>query len=247
MSWVFISDLHLDNDQQNLLQAFEHLLTKELHPSHRLEGLYILGDLCEVWVGDDDDSELITRLRIALVAVSRKIPVFFLPGNRDFLLGEKFAKSAGIQILDDPSTIELAGTRILLAHGDVYCTADHEYQELRKVLRSQQFKTQVLGQTLAARRALAASLRSESMKKNSNKASNIMDVSPQDISRAFVEHGVSHFIHGHTHRPGIHTERIGNEQKYRYVLGDWGTCGWLLRFDGQQFQMECFSTAGLSV
>ena len=243
MNWVFISDLHLDSTRQDLLQAFENLLIREALAPDKLEGLYILGDLCEVWVGDDDDSELTARLKIALKTISQKVPVFFLPGNRDFLLGQKFANSAGVQILDDPCTIELAGTQILLAHGDAYCTDDHEYQKLRKVLRSEQFKTQVLSQSLPERRELAASLRLESTRKNANKANNIMDVNPQDISRAFVQHGVDHFIHGHTHRPGIHTTRIDDEQKFRYVLGDWNTCGWLLRFDGQSFRMECFSIA----
>jgi len=245
VSWVFISDLHLDEGRQYLLRAFESLLEREVQATDPLQGVYILGDLCEVWVGDDDDSELVTRIRAALISISSVIPVFFLPGNRDFLLGENFANSSGIQILEDPCTIKLAGTRILLAHGDAYCTEDHEYQKLREMLRSEQFKSQVLAMTLAERRTLATSMREESARKNANKASNIMDVSPADISRAFIKHEVSHFIHGHTHRPGTHIETINGEKKVRYVLGDWGACGWLLRFDGKVFQMECFSTSKL--
>ncbi len=240
MSWIFFSDLHLDSDNQILLQAFENLLKREMYTADKLNGIYILGDLCEVWVGDDDDSELISRIRTALRTISVQVPVYFLPGNRDFLLGEQFARSAGMQILQDPCVIELAETKILLAHGDAFCTEDYEYQNLRKVLRGGPFREQVLARSLAERRQMAASLRAESRTRNSNKPDNIMDVSLPDINKAFTEHGVKHFVHGHTHRPGIHIDNIGDQTRFRYVLGDWGWCGWLLRFTGETFQMECF-------
>ena len=239
MSWIFISDLHLDNPNSGLFEAFEHFLQREQNAD--LKGLYILGDLCDAWIGDDDDSELAERLSKLLLEFSEQIPVYFVHGNRDFLLGSAFAQSCGLTLLPDPSVVELAGTRIVLAHGDAYCTGDTKYIQMRLLSRSESFKADLLRRSLHDRRAMAASLRADSIKKNANKADNIMDVTPSEITRVLKEHDAWHLIHGHTHRPAIHREIIDRKNAFRYVLGDWLRCGWLLRFDGQRFQMECFA------
>ena len=242
MNWVFISDLHLDSEKIGSLDFFENFLERELNNEQKLLGLYILGDLCEVWVGDDDDSTLITRLRVALKKVSEQAPVYFLPGNRDFLLGSEFAQSCGLQILEDPVCIEIADTKILLSHGDAFCTNDLEYQKMRQVFRSPEFQMDILSKSLEERRGIAEALRKASIHSNANKADNIMDVTTAEVRTSLITHQVSHLIHGHTHRPGIHLEIIEEQLAYRYVLGDWARCGWLLRFDGENFRMECFAT-----
>jgi len=231
---LFISDLHLENPDSIQFQTFEALLACE---SRRCDEIYLLGDLLEVWIGDDDDGELAQAFTRLLARSSGSCDVFLMHGNRDFLLGERFARAAGVTLLSDPHQLP-DGT--LLSHGDMFCTDDSEYQQLRAVLRSADWQRDVLSRSLDERRALAQNMREVSRAANANKAANIMDVNPAAVRRFMAEHNSEHLIHGHTHRPGMHRESWGS----RAVLGAWEHCGWLLRTQRQDVRLECFPLAG---
>jgi len=229
---VFLSDLHLEDPDSPTFRTFAMLLERE---SSQAESLFILGDLTEVWVGDDDDGPLARALRSVLAEASNRCSIYIMHGNRDFLLGESFAVETGVTLINDPLLLS-DGT--LVAHGDAFCIDDAAYQALREQFRSPSWQREILDQTLEARRGLAMALRTESRKANANKAANIMDVAEQEVARVVAQQGARRLIHGHTHRPGLHTCSWG----IRYVLGAWETCGWLARQpqEGMEPQLECF-------
>ena len=231
---VYLSDLHLGDPDEPQFRPLRAVLALE---SRRADAIYILGDLCEVWVGDDDDSAFAEALRVALSDASRNTQVLIMHGNRDFLLGNAFAAQCGCELIGDPYAVD---GEILLAHGDAFCIDDAEYQRARAVLRSPTWQADVLNRSLAERRAMARSMREQSIATNANKAENIMDVSTDEVSRMAIEHGAKRIVHGHTHRPGVHVAPWGT----RYVLGAWDHCGWLLRETGAKWQLECFSLTG---
>ena len=235
MSALFISDLHIDETRPAVLAGLQRLVDGE---AATVDALYILGDLVEVWVGDDDDGPVAVSIREALAAASRRCAVYVMHGNRDFLLGAQFAEHTGATLIEDPSLVEVDGNRVLLAHGDAYCTGDAEYQRLRALFRSSTWQTEVLSSTIEERRALAASLRAKSIAANENKAANIMDVTQSSIRQAVDDAAVSLMVHGHTHRPGIHD--LGGGRR-RIVLGDWDRCGWKLRLDKGDAELTCFA------
>ena len=235
MSALFISDLHVDESRPAVLAGLRRLIDTE---APTVDALYILGDLVEVWIGDDDDGPVATSIRDALAAASRRCAVYVMHGNRDFLIGAQFASDAGVTLIDDPSVVEIDGDRVLLAHGDAYCTGDVEYQRLRTLFRSSAWQTEVLSSTIEERRALAASLRAKSIAANENKAGNIMDVTPSSVLQAMDDASVSLMVHGHTHRPAIHD--LGGGRR-RIVLGDWDRCGWKLLLHGGDAELSCFS------
>lgn len=234
MSALFISDLHIDETRPAVLAGLRRLVDTEA-PS--VDALYVLGDLVEVWVGDDDDGHLATSIRDALTVASQRCAVHVMHGNRDFLIGTQLAEQTGARLIDDPSVVEVDNQPVLLAHGDAYCTRDVEYQRLRALFRSTTWQNEVLSSTLEERRALAASLRAKSIAANENKAANIMDVTPSTIRQAMDDAAVSLMVHGHTHRPGIHD--LGGGRR-RIVLGDWDRCGWKLRLDRGDANLSCF-------
>ena len=234
MSALFISDLHIDESRPAVLAGLRRLVDTEA-PS--VDALYVLGDLVEVWVGDDDDGPLASAVREVLTAASNRCAVHVMHGNRDFLLGTLFATQTGTTLIDDPSVVEVDGDRVLLAHGDAYCTGDVEYQRLRALFRSSAWQSEVLSSTIDERRALAASLRAKSIAANENKAANIMDVTPGSVRQAMDDSAVSLMVHGHTHRPGIHDLDSGRR---RIVLGDWDRCGWKLRLEKGDAELSCF-------
>ena len=234
MSALFISDLHIDETRPAVLAGLRRLIETQ---ASTVDSLFILGDLVEVWVGDDDDGPIAASIRETLAAASRRCEVHVMHGNRDFLIGTGFAADTGAALIEDPSIVEVDGNLVLLAHGDAYCTRDTEYQRMRALLRSATWQSEVLASSLEERRALAASLRARSVAANENKAANIMDVTPNAIDKAMDEAAVSLMIHGHTHRPGIHD--LGNDRR-RIVLGDWDRCGWKLRLDQGDADLSCF-------
>lgn len=234
MSALFISDLHIDETRPAVLAGLRRLVDTEA-PS--VDALYVLGDLVEVWVGDDDDGPVATSIRDALTVASQRCAVHVMHGNRDFLIGTQLAEQTGATLIDDPSVVEVDNQRVLLAHGDAYCTRDVEYQRLRALFRSTNWKNEVLSSTLEERRALAASLRAKSIAANENKAANIMDVTPSSVRQAMDDAAVSLMVHGHTHRPGIHD--LGDGRR-RIVLGDWDRCGWKLQLDRGDANLSCF-------
>ena len=220
------------------MEGFARLLRAD---AATVDAIYILGDLFEVWVGDDDDAPLANEVRESLTAAARHCDLFVMRGNRDFLFGEGFARSVGATLLPDPAVMEVDGERLLLAHGDAYCTADAEYQRVRAQLRSAAWQREVLAKSLAERRALAADMRAASVAANANKADNIMDVTNGAVDAALAEAGVATLIHGHTHRPGIHD--LGGGRR-RIVLGDWHRCGWKLTLTGGDAALTCFALPG---
>lgn len=228
---LFLSDLHLDSTDS---PAFTTLCSLLEHERKRCRQIYFLGDLVEVWIGDDDDGPLAAALTGLLSETSRHCEIFLMHGNRDFLFGQAFAQRTGVKVVNDPMQLD---DNTLLAHGDAFCTDDLEYQKLRSTLRSPAWQQQILATTLPERRKLAAGMRSESRSANANKPDNIMDVTIADIDQLMRELGRSVLIHGHTHRPGVHQHSWGQ----RFVLGAWERCGWLVRRSSAGCQLECFA------
>lgn len=237
---LLISDLHLDEEQPAITAALLAFLEREAPRAHTL---YVLGDLFESWVGDDHETPLIAQVTAAFRRFSDAgRALYFMHGNRDFLLGTAFAARCGGTLLAENTLVDLHGTRTLLLHGDSLCTDDHEYQKFRAMVRSAAWQQGVVGQPLAARLALAAKIRGESKMRNANKAENIMDVNDDAVKDALHAQGADAMIHGHTHRPGVHSLDLGDRQATRYVLGDWHPHkGWCLRANAHGLHLESFS------
>ena len=243
MTTLFISDLHLDASRPAITDLFLAFLRSEALAA---DALYILGDLFEAWIGDDTPSPAADAVAAALKEVSDAgVPVYFIRGNRDFLLGEQYAARAGMRILPDPSVIDLYGTPVLLQHGDLLCTDDLPYQQFRAQTRDPAFQAQFLAQPLAARIAFAQKARDASQSRQSEmkqgdraQFETVTDVSPAEVEATFVRYGVDTMIHGHTHRPAVHSLMAGGQARTRIVLGDWYEQGSVLRVtaDGMSLQ-----------
>jgi UDP-2,3-diacylglucosamine hydrolase len=219
MSTLFISDLHLDPARPHIVDLFTRFIAGE---ARHAKALYILGDLFESWIGDDDDSPLAQQVGQALSALNHSgVPVFFMHGNRDFLLGQDYAQRAGITLLDDPTVVEFNGKRTLLMHGDTLCTDDAAYQEFRRVVRNPDWQKQFRARSLSERHAFAAQARAESVKHTAGAKPEIMDVNQGAVLAAMRKHGVRTLIHGHTHRPATHRFEFDGQSAERIVLGDW--------------------------
>lgn len=235
MSTLFISDLHLHESRPLITRAFFHFL--HTHAAHA-NSLYILGDFFDAWVGDDDDSALPQDVARELLSLKQKgVTIYFQHGNRDFLLGDAYAKKAGMTLLPESVVIDLYGTPTLLLHGDTLCTADKDYQQFRTMVRSSQWQQQILAQPLAARRALAVQLREKSQSMNTMKAEDIMDVTPAEVVAQMEQAQVTRLIHGHTHRPAHHTLTVNGKAAERIVLGDWHSHGWSIRADNKRCEL----------
>ena len=236
MATLFISDLHLEPARPAITALFLDFLKRR---ARRAEALYILGDLFEAWIGDDDDAELGGTVATALRTLTDQgIPTYFLHGNRDFLLGERFAAASGIQLLPENVVIELAGESVLLLHGDTLCTDDVEYQAFRAQVRDPAWRARTLALPLAQRRALAGQLRETSRQATRQKAADITDVNPTAVDWALRAHGVRRLIHGHTHRPAIHDWTLDGQSARRVVLGDWHDQGSVLACDAAGWRLE---------
>ncbi|HET7063031.1 MAG TPA: UDP-2,3-diacylglucosamine diphosphatase [Rudaea sp.] len=219
MSTLFISDLHLDPARPHIVELFTRFVAGD---ARRAEALYILGDLFESWVGDDDDSPLAHQVVQSLSELNQAgVPVFFMHGNRDFLLGQAYAERAGMTLLNDPTVVEFAGERTLLMHGDTLCTDDVAYQEFRAVVRNPEWQKQFRARSLSERHAFAAQARAESVKHTAGAKPEIMDVNQAAVIAAMRKHGVRTLIHGHTHRPATHRFDLDGQAAERIVLGDW--------------------------
>ena len=237
MTTLFVSDLHLDPSRPAITELFGRFLDGE---ARRADALYILGDLFEAWVGDDDPSEAGTFVAARLKALTDAgVPTYFIRGNRDFLLGDAYAKRAGMTILPDPAVILLQGEPTLILHGDLLCSDDTAYQQFRTQTRDPRWQAQFLAQPLAARLAFAAKARAASKARYgelqaSGQSETITDVSPATVREWFARYGVRRMIHGHTHRPAIHDEGGGAT---RIVLGDWYEQGSVLRASEDGFDL----------
>jgi UDP-2,3-diacylglucosamine hydrolase len=238
MTTLFVSDLHLDPDRPAATGLFGRFLDGEARDA---DALYILGDLFEAWVGDDDPSAAgaIVAGELRELADSG-VPVYFIRGNRDFLLGEEYAKHAGMTILPDPAVVMLHGEPTLILHGDLLCTDDTAYQQVRAHTRDPRWQAQFLSQPLDARLAFARQARAASKARYgelvaSGQSETITDVAPATVREWFKRYGLRRMIHGHTHRPAIHDEGDGNT---RIVLGDWYEQGSVLRVDANGARLE---------
>jgi len=235
MSTLFISDLHLHEERPLVTEAFFYFLETEASTA---KSLYILGDLFDAWIGDDDNRSLANTVAQALRQVSRKTKLFFQNGNRDFLLGTDYADRCGMALLPDLFVLENRSERWLLAHGDQFCTRDHAYQQFRAQVRNPLWQADLLSKSLAERRTLAKQLREKSRNANSLKAEDIMDVTPIEIENVLEKYQCRKLIHGHTHRPARHALLLnGNIAAERIVLGDWDSTFWFLRDENNALQL----------
>jgi len=236
MATLFISDLHLDPARPDITtQALDFLASE----ARAADALYILGDLFEAWVGDDDPEPEKRRVIAALRKLGDAgLPLYFMHGNRDFLVGERFAADSGCTLLEDPTIIDLHGTRVLLMHGDTLCTDDHEYQAFRAMVRNPAWQQAMLARPLPERLALAQQLRETSAASMAGKSMEIMDVNQGAVEAAMRQHGVYTLLHGHTHRPAVHRFELDGHAAVRIVLGDWYTQGSVLTWDEDGFVLR---------
>ncbi len=240
MADYFIADLHLDPRRPAVLDAFGHWLER-VEPD--LGALYILGDLFETWIGDDASDPTFDPLLDCLADLARtRHPLYFMPGNRDFLVGEALARRVGWTTLGEPARIRCFGTPVGLLHGDTFCTEDRAYQAFRAQVRNPAWQQAFLSRTPAERRALADAARAASQRHNAQTADLLMDVTPEAIDDFMRREDLSCLVHGHTHRPAVHRWILDGVPRTRIVLGDWYEQGRILRWDESGYRLE---TVGL--
>lgn len=229
---LFISDLHLTAEDPSAVERFFRFIA-EIAP--QAQALYILGDLFEAWVGDDDlDSPLHAAVASALSALSSAgVDIFLMHGNRDFLLGDGFCRASGARLLPEPSVVDLYGTPTLLLHGDSLCTDDVQYQQFRTQTRNPAWQQAMLARPLAERRQIARQIREQSESAKDGKSLSIMDVNADAVTEALRDNGCQRLIHGHTHRPARHFHQVNGKDCERWVLPDWYTTGGYLRCEPQ--------------
>lgn len=229
MTTLFISDLHLEAGRPEIAEQFLHFLKTEAESA---DALYILGDLFESWVGDDDPNAHYAEVKAAIRAlVDLGIPVFFMHGNRDFMISDDFAKETGVTLLPENYVLEINGSKALLTHGDALCTDDHEYQAMRSMTRNPEWQRMMMQKPLAERQAFAAQARAASIAHGKTINGDISDVNADAVDASFREHGVTLMLHGHTHRPAVHHLQVDGEDARRIVLGDWYSQGSVVRWD----------------
>jgi UDP-2,3-diacylglucosamine hydrolase len=226
---LFISDLHLSAERSDIAQCFFDFMKNE---TQNADALYILGDLFEVWIGDDDTNPFSQEVASAIAKVSETTPVYFIHGNRDFAIRDGFAAKCNMHLLPEQYVIDLYGRKALISHGDELCTRDIDYMKFRKKARSWWWPRLMLALPLSLRKKLAAQGRQVSKNKQMHLSEEIMDVTQAEVEAAMRKHNVDLFIHGHTHRPNVHefTMEIQGKQQavQRIVLGDWYSQGSIL-------------------
>ncbi len=219
MHFLFISDLHLDPSRPAAAARFANFLKST---AQQADALYILGDLFEAWLGDDEDSPFAQRVISSLRATAEQgTTLRLLHGNRDFLLGPDFAEAAGCELLPETSLLPFADPPTLLLHGDSLCTADRDYQALRREFRDPDWQRDFLAKPLAERRRMAEELRAISASANRMKPEEITDVEPAAVAEVMGRHRAQVLVHGHTHRPAVHQLEVGGAPARRFVLGAW--------------------------
>jgi len=220
MTIAFISDLHLSAERPSSISLFTDFMDKS---GCLLESLYILGDLFDYWIGDDASAKLgFAPVEQALKrATNSGTEVFFIAGNRDFLVGKDFATTTGVTLLEDMTVLELAGQRVMIAHGDRFCTDDTSYMQARQQFLDPAWQQAFLQRPVEERKSIALDLRAQSEDSKKHKPSEIMDVNPDEIIRVVEEYDLDILIHGHTHRPYVHQLQNKDKEVRRYVLGEW--------------------------
>ena len=231
MSVFFISDLHLQESRPELTKAFINFLTKKINSE---DELYILGDFFEQWIGDDHENQFISLIKKNLrEKTTSGSKIYFMHGNRDFLIGKKFCNDVNSILLDDPHELEISRKKILLMHGDSLCTDDKDYQEFRLLVRNKNWQDEFLSKDLSERKEVAKSLREVSKLENKSKDEAIMDVNNLEVLKTIKENSLDILIHGHTHRPFVHDEN----GVPRMVLGDWGSHLWYIKSTDGEFEL----------
>ena len=222
----FIADLHLAENRPDITACFLFFLK---HEAIKAQRLYILGDLFETWVGDDDDSAYLTTITKALTTLSGfGTDIYYIHGNRDFLLGKRFAKKSSMTLLPEIEQIDLYGKNVIIMHGDTLCTRDIAYQKFRKKSRSWWWQTIIKSLPLFVRKKIAANYRTKSAAATAIKSQHIMDVTLDEVVHCLEKYQSQILIHGHTHRPAIHDLNANGKHAQRIVLGDWYEQGaWL--------------------
>jgi len=232
MTIDFISDLHLDKTRPEVNKYFISYLD---NINKDVTDLYILGDLFEYWVGDDDPMDGLNEIRVSISQLGGKINIWYMHGNRDFLISKKICSNLNMRLLEDPTVIIKNGQRLLLLHGDTLCTDDEEYQKFRSLVRSDEWQKQMLSKSLKERLSLAENLRKKSINANAYKNESIMDANINEVNTLIESYKPNIIVHGHTHRPNIHKHNLNQEYIYRYVLGDWYNRFFILSLKNKKF------------
>lgn len=214
----FIADLHLSADRPDITACLMQFLESD---AKEADALYVLGDLFEVWIGDDDVTPFNTAIAEAFKTLSQHVPIYFMHGNRDFAIREGWTYKAGMTLINEPTVIDLYGTPTLITHGDELCTNDVAYQKFRKKSRGWWWPRLMLALPLWYRRRVARNGRAESKENQKHLKPDIMDVTPTEVIKVMEQHNVQRLIHGHTHRPNIHSLTANGKPATRIVLGDW--------------------------
>lgn len=238
MTTLLISDLHLDGDRPDITAQFLDFLE---HEARGAQALYILGDLFEAWIGDDDPDPDKRRVISALRALTQGgVPGYLIHGNRDFLIGKRFCEETGVRMLADGTIVTLYGRRVLLMHGDTLCIDDPAYQRLRRIVRNPVVQFVLRRLSLRQRQRLAERMRAGSkahIASMDKAAPQIMDVNQDEVLRTLQRYQVDCIVHGHTHRPAIHEIKLDGHTATRIVLGDWYEQGSVLRWDERGYQL----------
>ena len=232
---LFIADLHLCQEEPAITAGFLHFLQRE---APHCDALYILGDLFEAWIGDDDPNPLHQQVAEALRAVP--VPLYFIHGNRDFLIGQRFARASGMTLLPEERVLTLYGHRLLIMHGDTLCTDDVGYLQFRAKVHNPWIQRLFLALPLFIRKRIAERMRANSKQANQHKSLKIMDVNQQAVVEAMLRQQVPLLIHGHTHRPAIHDLSLNGERAQRAVLGAWHSRGSMIQLDASGIQLIDF-------
>lgn len=232
---LFISDLHLSAEQHGIAQCFFSFMKTETQDA---DALYILGDLFELWLGDDDSNPFSEKVADSIASLSQRMPVYFIHGNRDFAIAKKYAKRCNMTLLPEQHVIELYGQKVLISHGDELCTQDLDYMKFRKKARGWWWPKLMLALPLFIRKKLADKGRKKSIQNQMQLSAEIMDVTQSEVEKAMQKHNVTRFIHGHTHKPAIHQFSLFGKPAQRIVLGDWYTQGSILVATKDKFSLQ---------
>ncbi|EIQ77457.1 UDP-2,3-diacylglucosamine hydrolase [Shigella flexneri 1235-66] len=238
MATLFIADLHLCTEEPAITAGFLRFLADD---ARKADALYILGDLFEAWIGDDDPNPLHREMAAAIKALTDSgVPCFFIHGNRDFLIGKRFARESGMTLLPQEKVLNLYGRNVLIMHGDTLCTDDTGYQAFRAKVHQPWLQKLFLSLPLFIRQRIAAKMRAGSKAANSSKSLEIMDVNPQAVINEMEKHQVQWLIHGHTHRPAVHELTANAQPAFRVVLGAWHTEGSMIKVTPDDVELIAF-------
>ncbi|AUO65438.1 MULTISPECIES: UDP-2,3-diacylglucosamine diphosphatase [Citrobacter] len=238
MTTLFIADLHLCTEEPAITAGFLRFLAGE---ARQADALYILGDLFEAWIGDDDPNPLHREIAAAIKAVvDSGVSCFFIHGNRDFLIGKRFARESGMTLLPQEKVLNLYGRRVLILHGDTLCTDDAGYQAFRAKVHQRWLQTLFLALPLCIRKRVAARMRADSKAANRSKSLEIMDVNKHAVIAEMEKHHVQWLIHGHTHRPDVHPLTANGEPAFRVVLGAWHHEGSMVKVTPDDVELIAF-------